>query len=354
MELIDKVKLIEDGAEEIITVNDIKKIFEEKREPKVYWGFECSGYIHLGIGLVTSRKMRHFVKTGMNLTILLADWHSWINNKFGGDIQKIKLAGEYFIHSFKALGLRDQRVKFMWASELVNMSGYWETLIKVAKKASLNRVIRSLPIIGRRDTEEISEFAWLIYPIMQVTDIYMLDVDIAGAGIDQRKAHMLARDIAPHINRKKPAFVHTPLLPSLENEVPKSKEERIFSKMSKSKPRTAIFIHDSEEEINKKIKKGYCPPKDTDRNPFIYLFRYIIFPYLKDETKPVIIKTREGDVEYLDIELFVNDYSKGKIHPLDMKEAAINYLIDILRPVRTYFDTHRDILEEMRNIVEKK
>ncbi len=347
----EKIEMLRDGAEEIITVEDLKRIFTENENPKVYWGFECSGFIHLGIGLVTTRKMRHFIKTGMKLTVLLADWHSWINNKFGGDMEKIRVAGEYFMHSFKAMGVDGPRVEFMWADDLVKKEGYWEMLVKVAKKTSLRRVIRSLPIIGRRETDEIREFAWLIYPLMQVTDIFMLDVDVAGAGIDQRKAHMLARDVSSALNRKKPAFIHTPLLPALDSEVPLSKEERIFSKMSKSKPHTAIFIHDSEEDIRKKIRKGYCPPREVDKNPFIYLYRYVIFPYLKDEKKTVVIKTREGDREYNEVDELVKDYSEGSIHPLDLKDAAAEYLIDILEPVRKYFDQHAEVLESMKNIM---
>lgn len=351
MDVESKVGLILDGAAEVITVEDLRNLFKSKREPLVYWGFECSGYIHLGIGLVTSRKMRHFIETGMYLIILLADWHSWINNKFGGDMEKIKIAGEYFKHAFTSLGLKGPRVEYMWAEDLVNKEGYWETLIRVAKKVSLNRVVRSLPIMGRRDTSEISEFAWLIYPLMQATDIFMLGVDVAGAGIDQRKAHMLARDVAPSLGLKKAVYVHTPLLPSLDSEVPLSKEEIIYSKMSKSKPGSAIFIHDDEDMIKKKIMRGFCPPNDVARNPFMYLYRIIIFPYVRDMGKDVVISTRRGELTYTEYKGFEADYSEGLMHPLDIKEAAIYYLNMILDPVRKYFDVHSDILASMASIM---
>ena len=351
MDVDNKVNLILDGAAEVITVDDLRTLFESKKEPLVYWGFECSGFIHLGIGLVTSRKMRHFVETGMHLIILLADWHSWINNKFGGDMEKIKLAGEYFKHAFTSLGLKGPNVEYMWAEDLVNKEGYWETLIKVAKKVSLNRVIRSLPIMGRRDSSEINEFAWLIYPLMQATDIFMLGVDVAGAGIDQRKAHMLARDVASSLGFKKTVFVHVPLLPALDSEVPLSKEEIIYSKMSKSKPGSAIFIHDDEETVKKKIMKGFCPPNETTKNPFMYLYKIIIFPYVRDMDKEVIINTRKGELTYSEYRAFELDYSEGKMHPLDIKEAAIYYLNIILDPVRKYFDSHSDILDSMTHIM---
>ena len=354
MNIDEKIDVLKDGAEEIVTLDDLYHLFRESMNPKVYWGFECSGYMHIGIGLITTRKMKHFIETGMNLIILLADWHSWINNKFGGDLTKIRVAGEYFKHSFKALGVEGHSVKYMWADDLVGEKAYWETLIKVSKKSSLKRVIRSLPITGRRESEEIKEIAWLIYPLMQVTDIYMLDVDIAAAGIDQRKAHMLARDIAPLLGRHKPVFIHTPLLPSLDSEVPVTKEQIIYSKMSKSKPRTAIFIHDDEDTIKKKIRKAYCPPREVDKNPFTYLYKYIIFPYMESVKRPVFLKTKGGEIQYETADELFKDYSEDKIHPLDLKEATAIYLIDILEPVRKYFDLHPEPLENMQGIMSLK
>ena len=350
----EKISLIKDGTEEIITLDELREIFIQKKRPLVYWGFECSGFIHIGLGLVTTRKMRHFITCGMKLIVLLADWHSWINNKFGGDIEKIRLAGEYFRHSFTALGVKGESVEYIWANDLVGEEGYWETLIKAAKSVSLKRVIRSLPIMGRREGEEIKEFAWLIYPLMQVTDIFMLNVDVAGAGIDQRKAHMLARDIAENLGFKKAIFIHTPLLPSLNYEVPKSKEEMIYSKMSKSKPETAIFIHDDEDTIRKKIRKGYCPPNQVDNNPFMYLYKIIIFPYIRDLNKEIVINTRRGELVYSNYVDFEEDYKNGLMHPLDIKEAATYYLCEILKPVINYFDYHSEILTEMYRIVGSK
>ena len=269
-------------------------------------------------------------------------------------MEKIRTAGEYFKHVFKSLGVTGERVKFMWAYELVNTEGYWELAIKIAKKVSLRRVIRSLPIMGRREDSEIKEFAWLIYPIMQATDIFMLNVDIAAAGIDQRKVHMLARDVSKSIGFKKPIFIHTPILPSLDSPVPKDKEEIVFSKMSKSKPYTAIFVHDDEETVRRKIRKAYCPPKDVESNPMIYLFRYIIFPYMRDLNKNIVIKTRHGDLEFNDIDGLINSYSRGEIHPLDLKDAASEYLNEILEKPRRYFDQHSYVLDEMREIISEK
>ena len=88
------------------------------------------------------------------------------------------------------------------------------------------------------------ETAWVYYPCMQVSDIFHMNIDVACAGMDQRKAHMLARDVSDKLNHNKPVCIHTPLLRGLQNFEDNRKEydenthinREISSKMSKSMP----------------------------------------------------------------------------------------------------------------------
>ena len=47
--------------------------------------------------------------------------------------------------------------------------------------------------MGRSEDDKKIDVAKLLYPAMQAVDIHSLDVDIAHAGMDQRKIHMLVR-----------------------------------------------------------------------------------------------------------------------------------------------------------------
>ena len=60
---------------------------------------------------------------------------------------------------------------------------------------SLARTMRTLTIMGRSENEEKVDLAKLLYPPMQAVDIHSLDLDIVHAGMDQRKIHMLVREI---------------------------------------------------------------------------------------------------------------------------------------------------------------
>src|SRR5438128_11558846 len=75
--------------------------------------------------------------------------------------------------------------------------------------------MRSLPIMGRDMKTQDVETASLFYPCMQAADIFEMNLDVACAGIDQRKAHVLAREAGEKLRCEKPVAVHTPMLLAL-------------------------------------------------------------------------------------------------------------------------------------------
>jgi len=353
LNLEERMKLITRNTEEVVTPSELHALLESKSRPTAYWGFEPSGLMHLGTGVLCGYKILDLVEAGFDFTILLADWHAWINNKLGGDLAAIKLCGEYFIHGFTALGLTPNRVRYLWVSDLVKDTDYWEKVITIARSASVTRVTRCLPIMGRSLEVKEVEVASLIYPCMQVADIFKLDVDCACAGIDQRKAHMLARDVAERLGKKKPVSLHTHLLPSLEGakgrmgshfDEDAALDLQISSKMSKSLPRSCIYIHDSPEEIRAKLREAYCPPRQIEGNPVLEVARYILFA-----RNPSLQISRDqkygGPLDFASYGELERAYAEGKLHPLDLKNGIAEALIPLLEPVRRYFDKRPEILE---------
>ena len=75
---------------EVVTKDELKSLFETNDSPKHYIGFEISGKVHLGSGLLTSLLLKDFISAGIKPTIFLADYHAWINGKLGGDLDKIQ------------------------------------------------------------------------------------------------------------------------------------------------------------------------------------------------------------------------------------------------------------------------
>lgn len=357
MDLQERIDLVTRNTAEVITPQEISTLLETNTNPRAYWGFECSGLLHIGIGLVCTAKIKDMVNAGFDFTIFLADWHSWINNKLGGDMENIRTCGEYLKQIFTALGLTPDKVEFRWASDITDKVEYWEKVIRIAKSVSVKRTWRALPVMGRETSMTDIETAWVFYPCMQAADIFQMNLDVACSGIDQRKAHMLARDAAEKLKWNKPSCIHTPLLIGLQG--PQTTERQfdenadlnveISSKMSKSIPQSSILVHDTPEEIKTKIKNAYCPPKIVKANPILELARLIIFPE-KDILEIPRPAKYGGPETFENFERLANVYSTGKIHPLDLKNGVTEALTEILEPVRDHFRQHPETLEKMLKI----
>jgi tyrosyl-tRNA synthetase len=182
---------------------------------------------------------------------------------------------------------------------------------------------------------------------MQVSDIFYLNVDVAYGGMDQRHAHMLARDVSKKLGKLPPVALHTPLLTGLQAG---SRMDPAEVKMSKSKPDSMISIHDNQDEIKRKIKKAYCPEKTIEGNPILEICKFIIFPELKDDV--FCINRSEkfgGDLEFNSYEELEQAFVSN-LHPLDLKNATIEYLNQILNQIQKYFVKHDEAYETMKNL----
>ncbi len=330
------------NVQEIVTLDDLKNI-SGMGKLKGYIGFEPSGLVHLGTGLICGNKIRDLAEENISMRVLLADWHAYINDKFSGDMEKIRLAAQIMRESFLALGVPES-VEFVYADELVDSKEYWSILLKVAKNTTLNRVRRALDIMGRKSSDLDLDSSKMIYPFMQVTDIFYMDLDIALGGMDQRHAHMLARELAPKLGFKVPVAIHTPLLTSLKG----GNRMDFTSKMSKSKAESAIFVTDPPEKIRSKIKGAYCPEGDVKDNPILDIYKLIIFPYYRSEVR--IERKYGGDITVKSYAQLEELYSRKEIHPLDLKENISEILIDILKPVRDHFDKKTELKELIEKI----
>jgi tyrosyl-tRNA synthetase len=327
-------------TEEVITRNELKELLETNEHPTAYNGFEPSGRAHLGTGLVTALKMRDLTEAGVKYKVLLATWHAWLNNKFGGDREKIAKCAEYLKSVWINLGVPKNKLEFIDGEELAGRKEYWEKIMKVSNNVTLPRVSRTLTVLGRTEKEKLS-FSMYMYTPMQVADIFELNVQICQLGMDQRKANMLAREVGPKLFGWKPVAVHHHLLMGLQG--PKKMEGEFSGKMSKSKAETAIFVEDSPEQIKEKVKKAHCPPKQVEENPVIETAEYIIF---RDQDSLLIERDKKygGDME-LTFEELKKDYKSGNLDPLDLKNAVARELIKKLEPCYKFFKKNPKLLE---------
>ena len=333
------------NAEEIVTQDELRQLCARPTK-KAYIGIEPSGQAHLGWKIV-AEKVRDLTAAGFEMTVLLADWHAYINDKFGGDLGKIKVCAEYIKDALEALGVPRDSVRYVNASDYIGDPKYWERIIRISKATSLSRARRAMDIMGRKEDELELDSSRLLYPMMQVADIFHLDVDLAYGGLDQRKAHMLARDIGERYGWKKVTSVHTPLLPSLTGT---DRMDPVEAKMSKSKPDSAIFITDSEADIRRKIKAAFCPARQVEGNPVLDLCRLVVFPYIGALriSRPA---KYGGDLEIKSYPELSDLHSSEKLHPADLKSGVADALVEMLLPVRKHFEAHPGNHEAVKRFI---
>jgi tyrosyl-tRNA synthetase len=206
--------------------------------------------------------------------------------------------------------------------------------------------------MGRSEREKL-DFAQYIYPSMQCVDVKYLGNDLPHGGMDQRKAHVLCREVFPKLNWKVPIAIHHHLLAGLAKppEAKEKSEKVIAAKMSKSKPWTCIFIHDSKEEIERKLRKAWCPEKVIELNPVLEIVKYIIFR----EMKSFVVEREKkygGVIEFHSYQELEQAYKKGEIHPQDLKMNVARELNKIIAPLRKHFEkpANKKLLEVFKEI----
>ncbi|MEM4281601.1 MAG: tyrosine--tRNA ligase [Candidatus Caldarchaeum sp.] len=346
MDLERRIELItRPPTEEVITSEELRQLLETEEHPIAYDGFEPSGLAHIPFALLRAIKLRDMLEAGCRFKLLLADWHAAINRKMAGNLEMIKRVGEYFIEVWKASGIDVNRVEIVWASDMASDRDYWKLVIDVLRNTTLRRVLRCLPIMGRKEGE-LQEAAQLLYPGMQVADIFTLGAKICQLGLDQRRANILARELGPKLGFWKPVAVHHHMLMGLSGPTgPTGLEEeealdiQISSKMSKSIPESSIYVHDDYQTIKRKIHNAYCPPRQVVGNPVLEYCRYVIFP-LKNMLHVERPSKFGGSVEYTSYEQVEKDFVTGSLHPLDLKNAVADALNELLDPVRKWFETN--------------
>lgn len=84
-------------GEECIQDDELRALFARKAEPICYDGFEPSGRMHIAQGVLKAINVNKCTKAGCIFIFWVADWFALLNNKMGGDLQKIRTVGEYMI-----------------------------------------------------------------------------------------------------------------------------------------------------------------------------------------------------------------------------------------------------------------
>ena len=323
---MDAYERITRNTAEVVTDAEIETLAADPDGKRAYVGYEPSGVLHIG-HMLTANKLIDLQAAGFEVTVLLADVHAYLNDK--GSFASIRSTAERMRDQFIAYGLDESNTQFVLGSDFQLDEDYTLDLHALELETTLARAERAMSEIKSGDSVHVSQ---AVYPLMQALDIPYLGVDLAVGGVEQRKVHMLARDVLPSIDREPPTSLHTPLIADLTTGE---------GKMSSSAGVT-ISMEDDRDAITEKVNSAYCPPtadpEPTDdgierENPVLQVFEYHVFP--RFET--VVVERPEeygGDLEYEAYERLETDLESGELHPADAKGALAEYLDRLVAPGR--------------------
>eukprot|EP00746_Dinoflagellata_sp_MGD_P003524 gnl/MRDRNA2_/MRDRNA2_106841_c0_seq1.p1 gnl/MRDRNA2_/MRDRNA2_106841_c0~~gnl/MRDRNA2_/MRDRNA2_106841_c0_seq1.p1 ORF type:complete len:756 (+),score=177.31 gnl/MRDRNA2_/MRDRNA2_106841_c0_seq1:321-2270(+) len=312
--------------------------------------------MHIAQGIFKSINVNKCTQAGGTFIFWVADWFALMNDKMGGDLEKIKIVGKYLIEVWKATGMDMTRVKFLWSSDEINGQAktYWTQMMDISRRFNLTRIMKCCQIMGRKEGSLTA--AQILYPCMQCTDIFFLNADICQLGVDQRKVNMLAREWCDAAGRKeKPIILSHHMLYGLKAGQ---------SKMSKSDPDSAIFMEDKPEDVERKINNAYCPMKaesaakseddeemhlvkDELKNPCLDYVKYIIF---SNEG----ITFTAGGKTYTNFEDVKAAFVSSAMTEKELKAGIILEVNKLLDPVREHFSKDKAAKELFEKVQQFK
>ena len=275
-----------------------------------------SDSFHLG-NYVGSLRNRVKLQDEYETFILIADLHT-LTTHFDktADLEK-NIKG--LMLGYLSVGLDPDKVTFCLQSKLQGTTELAYILATLTQRSVLERqpALKEKLDQGSRDSVGL-----YYYPILMAADILLPKANLVPVGKDQ-KAHVeFARDIAIKFNNlygetfpiPEPLIGEVPTLPGTDGQ----------SKMGKSLG-NAIFLTDSEEEVEKKVMSMYTDPKrirvtdpgTVEGNPvFIYLDAF------------------GTESDKAQIEDFKNKYKEGQVGDIEVKKFLVKVLNNFLDPIR--------------------
>lgn len=333
MKLKKRLELIKNNTEEIVTKEELKELLKKKDKFNFYLGVAPTGPFHLG-HIVPFIKCIEIARAGGQFTFLIADFHAYLDDQ-KTKWEEMKARADYLEVCVKALWPSNLPMKIVRGSSYERKPEFMERLLKATALVTVNRAERAAREITRMETPKVSE---LVYPIMQDMDVVALDADMEVGSMDQRGAFMLGREVLPKVGYKPEVDVMTPLIPSLQGP---------GVKMSSSKPKTCISVHDSPEAIKEKIKDAYCPAGKIKDNPILEICKRVLFPRFEK----LEIKRSEkygGNLAFGEYKELEEEFTSGDLHPADLKKAVSEKLTEMLEPVRKGLEENSKVFGDFK------
>ncbi|XP_023026097.2 tyrosyl-tRNA synthetase [Leptinotarsa decemlineata] len=323
-----KYELISRNLQEVLGEEKIKTILKE-RDLKLYWGTATTGKPHIAY-FVPMSKIADFLRAEVEVTILFADLHAYLDN-MKAPWMLLNLRAQYYEHCIKAMlssiGVPLDKLKFVKGTDYELSREYTLDVYKLSSIVTEHDAKKAgAEVVKQVDNALLSG---LLYPGLQALDEEYLNADAQFGGVDQRKIFTFAEKYLPQLGYEKRAHLMNPMVPGLTG-----------SKMSSSEEDSKIDLLDSPSEVKKKLKKAFCEPGNIENNGILSFAKHVLFPLFKPDEEFIVPRKSEygGDIHFMRYEDLEQSFAKEEVHPGDLKVAVESYINRLLEPIRKEFE----------------
>ncbi|KAM5530670.1 hypothetical protein V8D89_015642 [Ganoderma adspersum] len=362
----EKFELITRRLDEVLGADLIKAILAEGRTPKCYWGTAPTGRPHIGY-FVPLTKIADFLRAGVEVTVLLADVHAFLDN-LKAPLELVAHRTQYYkkvlLAVFHSLGIPTSKLRFVEGSSYQLTKEYNLDNYKLCAIVSEHDAKKA----GAEVVKQVESplLSGLLYPGLQALDEQYLGCDFQFGGVDQRKIFTFAELYLPRLGYAKRAHLMNPMVPGLGG-----------GKMSSSDPNSKIDFLDPPEVVRRKIKNAFCEEGNTTQNGVLSFVKAVLIPISELRIERSAGKTgadaeegegavgaqtpfvtagapagtvfsvsrkdeHGGPLHYTDFEGLEKDFAEKKVHPKDLKTAVADAIVRLLDPIRATFEADEE------------
>ncbi|HEU5288541.1 MAG TPA: tyrosine--tRNA ligase, partial [Candidatus Limnocylindria bacterium] len=218
-----------------------------ERQLRIKQGFDPTRpNLHIGhaVGL---RKLRTLASWGHEIVIIIGDWTTQIGDPTDKDEtrptmsheQVLKNADTYLAQFHKFVPKENTRIVFQ--SEWYGKFGLRD-VIDLASKFTAQQMLQREEFRKRMEKKTPIPIKDLLYPLLQAYDSVAIEADVEMGGTDQLFNILAGRELQTQLGQRAQQVFIVPLLEGLDGE-----------KMSKSKPKTGIWLTDPANEVYGKV-----------------------------------------------------------------------------------------------------
>ena len=218
-----------------------------ERQLRIKMGFDPTRpNLHIG-NAVGLRKLRTLARWGHEIVLIVGDWTTQIGDPTDKDEtrptmsheQVLKNAETYLAQFHKIVPKENSRIVFQ--SEWFAKFGLRD-VIELGGRFTAQQMLQREEFRKRMEKKTPIPIKDLLYPLLQAYDSVAIQSDVEMGGTDQLFNILAGRELQVQLGQPAQQVFIVPLLEGLDGE-----------KMSKSKPKTGIWLTDEPNEIYGKV-----------------------------------------------------------------------------------------------------